>query len=143
MKVAQRPAVIWLSKHFRLQRSGVLAAGFLLAALGLVFACTKAVHLGAFRQFDSIGALQMLPDGSIARLRGTVTFCDSVSDRLFLEDGTGVVRILLNGHPCRVRPGDMVDVAVAISRSSGRAIIVALSTGRAEIEVLGVSTDLK
>jgi signal transduction histidine kinase/CheY-like chemotaxis protein len=139
MKVAQRPAVIWLSKHFRLQRSGVLAAGFLLAALGLVFACTKAVHLGAFRHFDSIGALQMLPDGSIARLRGTVTFCDSVSDRLFLEDGTGVVRILLNGHPCRVRPGDMVDVAVAISRSSGRAIIVALSTGRAEIEVLGSS----
>ena len=139
MTAAKRPGVVSLRTHLRLPRPGVFAAVFLCAVVGLVYVGARAVHLGAFRHFDSIGALQALPDGSIARVRGTVNFCDSVSDRLFVEDGTGAVRILLNGHPCGVRAGDIVDVDVAISRNSGGAMTPTLRPGRAEIEVAGSS----
>ena len=82
------------SSRSRYSGAALWGAVTLLAVLVASIAAVPVVrHWRDLEQFDSIGALRALPQGSSVRLHGTVTYSDE--EHLFIQDGTGAVRIAL------------------------------------------------
>ena len=102
-------------------RPALAAASLPLALLAILFARHPQLYLSLLRRYDSIRSAADLPPGRTVRLRGTVTFCDAVSGRLFLQDGTGAIRISLRG-PCPAEPGRTVEVLANRQRPADPAV---------------------
>jgi hypothetical protein len=49
--------------------------------------------------------------GQLAHLQGTVTYADAASDRFFLQDKTGGIRIALHGRNLGLKEGQIVEVS--------------------------------
>ncbi len=65
-------------------------------------------HWRLSQQFDLIGNLRALPDGSSARLRGTVTYSDL--EHLYIQDETGAVGIALRNPKQVFEAGQVLEV---------------------------------
>jgi hypothetical protein len=126
--------------HRRWSTVAIIAAGSLFALAGIWFLRAKFADIRVFRRSDPIGALTHLPAGSLINLRGTVTFCDAGSDRLFIEDGTGTARILLGGRPCTVRAGHVVHVAAVLVGDPSSVRTAELRAGSDRIDIVSEST---
>ena len=69
-----------------------------------------AAHAWGVQNIRSVAAL---PPGHTACVRGVVTFCDSRSGRLFLQDGTGATRLLLAGTGCPAGTGSVLNAEIS------------------------------
>jgi len=94
----------------RFSGGGWTAVALLVVLLASVAAVPVVRHLRLSQQFDSIGNLRTVPDGSSVTLRGTVTYCDT--EHLYIQDETGAVKIALKNPKQNFDAGQILVVKV-------------------------------
>ena len=92
------------------------------ALLAVLFASIASVpvmrHWRLRGDYDSIGDLRNLPQGSSVRLRGTVTYSDL--EQLYIQDDTGAVRIALRDPKQTFAAGQVLAVRARITARYNR-----------------------
>src|ERR1035437_155338 len=92
------------------------------ALLAVLFASIASVpvmrHWRLSGDYDSIGDLRNLPQGSSVRLRGTVTYSDL--GQLYIQDDTGAVRIALRDPKQTFAAGQVLAVTARITARYNR-----------------------
>ena len=89
------------------RRVGAAAVIFAVGSYAVVTLAGRIAH----RRFDTADSLARLPVGQLAHLLGTVTYSDAASDRFFLQDKTGGIRIALHGRNPGLKEGQIVEVS--------------------------------
>ncbi len=105
--------------RFRFPGAALWAAIGLIVVMLVSFASEPMLrHWRLGGHFDSIGDLRTLPQGSSVRLRGTVTYSDL--ERLYIQDDTGAVRIVLRDPKQTFNAGQILAVTARITARYNR-----------------------
>src|SRR3954447_12902148 len=104
----------------RAQVTGIVVAAtiVLLAGIGL------SGRLHAWRQYQSIAALDAVSPHTRARLRATVAYYSVADDRLILQDRTGAIVASLNGKDYSVAAGQTVEIVAETAPHAVRILSV-------------------
>ncbi len=114
-----------------------LSASILLALLFVMVLVARAYLAGDAKAApfsDGISRLEALPIGSRASIMGVVTFCDAKSERLYIQDSSGALRITPPNHNFSFRPGDVVQVEFMKTRPYDR-LLGAESVGAGDVTI--------